>query len=468
MIRENKTYDEIKVGDEATVKRILNAEDLYVFAHASGNLNPMHMPAGAANEDAPQEVVAPSMWVGALVSAALGNSLPGAGTLYRAQSFKFLNRAHVGDELTVKVRVREKLPDNVLLLDTTVTGRGGDPIAEGVAEVLAPLRKVRFEDTKMPRLLVKQHRQFDQLVERARGLPPLRTAIVAPEAEHALAGAIQAARQKLIEPVLVGDSARIKKAAKQAGCKLDGIEIVEAGSPNAAAAAAVALVHAGRIDALMKGHLHTDELLHHVLKADGGLRGERRLSHVFVMDVPGVDHLLFVSDAAISIAPTLEEKVEIIQNAIDLAIALGVKVPKVGVLSAVETVTAKIPSTLDAAILSKMAERGQIRGGIVDGPLAMDNAVDIGAAQTKGITSLVAGRADILIAPNLEAGNILAKQLTFIAHAEAAGIAIGAKVPVILTSRADSEKAHVVSCAIAALHHAAMRPPAIPPLKRSA
>lgn len=467
MIRENKTYDEIKVGDEAAYKRVLTAEDLYVFAHASGNLNPMHMPPDAG--EGAHEVVAPSMWIGALVSAALGNTLPGAGTLYRAQSFKFLNRAHVGDELTVKVRVREKLPENALIIDTTVSGRGGDPIAEGVAEVLAPLRKVKFEDTRMPRLLVKQHRQFDQLLEKARGLPPLRTAVVAPEAEHALTGAVQAARLKIIEPILIGDPARIRKAAKAAGCKIDGFEIVEAATGNAAAAAAVALVHAGKADALMKGHLHTDELLAHVLKKDGGLRGYQRLSHVFVMDVPGLDHLLFVSDAAINIAPTLEEKVAIIQNSIDLAASLGLKQPKVAVLSAVETPTAKIPSSLDAAILSKMAERGQIRGGIVDGPLAMDNAVDLAAARTKGITSEVAGRADILIAPNLEAGNILAKELTFIAHAEAAGIAIGAKVPVILTSRSDSEKARTVSCAIAALHHAALKPvAATPTLKKSA
>lgn len=451
MIRENKTYEEIAVGDEATVKRVLTANDLYVFAHASGNLNPLHVPSDPGPDGAKHEVVAPSMWVGALVSAVLGNALPGAGTLYRAQSLRFLNRAHVGDELTVKVRVREKQPDNVVLLDTTITGRGGDPIAEGVAEVLAPTRKVRFDDDAMPRLLVTRHRHFDQILERARGLEPLRTAIVVPEEQHALAGAMIAARERIISPILIGDAGRIQMAAKAAHCDIAGIELIEAADASAAAAAAVALVHAGRADAIMKGHLHTDELLHHVVKKDGGLRGHRRISHVFVMDVPGQDHLLLISDAAINIAPTLEDKVDIIQNAIDLALALGLKQPKVGVLSAVETVTPHIPSTLDAAVLSKMAERGQIRGGIVDGPLAMDNAVDMDAARTKGITSLVAGRADVLIAPNMEAGNMLAKELTFIAHAEAAGVVLGAKVPVILTSRADGEKARLASCAVAAL-----------------
>jgi phosphate butyryltransferase len=204
----------------------------------------------------------------------------------------------------------------------------------------------------------------------------------------------------------------------------------------------------------MKGNLHTDELLHEVIKKEGGLRGSRRLSHVFVMDVPGLQHLLLISDAAINIAPTLEEKVDITQNAIDLALSLGMTQPRVGVLSAVETVTPKIPSTLDAAILSKMAERGQIKGGIVDGPLAMDNAIDMEAAKTKGITSLVAGQADILIVPNLESGNMLAKELSFIAHADAAGILLGARVPIILTSRADNEKARLASCAVATLYRA--------------
>jgi len=219
----------------------------------------------------------------------------------------------------------------------------------------------------------------------------------------------------------------------------------------------VALIHEGRAQALMKGHLHTDQLLHAILKKDGGLRTNRRLSHVFVMDVPGHDHLLFVTDAAINIVPDLDCKVSICQNAIDLALSLGIDLPKVGVLSAVETVTPSIPSTLDAAVLSKMADRGQITGGLVDGPLAMDNALDLRAARTKGITGLVAGHADILLAPNLEAGNMIAKELTYLAHAEAAGVVMGAQVPVILTSRSDDDKARLASCAVAALYAANRR-----------
>jgi phosphate butyryltransferase len=451
-MRENKTYDEISVGDEATIKRVLTANDLYIFAHASGNLNPLHMPHDG-DESSP-EIVAPSMWLGALISSVLGNILPGAGTLYKSQNLKFLDRAHVGDELTVKVRVRAKQPGNQVELDTTVTRRNGDLIAEGIAEVLAPVRKITAEEGQVPNVPIERHRHFDGFIEKARKLEPLRTAVVAPEEPHALKGAIMAAELGIIRPILAGDRRRIEDAAKAAGCDISAYEIIEAASAQEAAAKSVALVLEGRAQSLMKGHLHTDELLHEVMKKDGGLRGARRLSHVFIMDVPGLEHMLLISDAAINIAPTLEDKVDITQNAIDLALSLGMKQPRVGVLSAVEIVTPKIPSTLDAAILSKMAERGQILGGVVDGPLAMDNAIDMEAAKTKGITSLVAGHADILIVPNLESGNMLAKELSFIAHADSAGIVLGAKVPVILTSRADNEKARLASCAVAALYRA--------------
>jgi phosphate butyryltransferase len=452
MIRENRLYDELKIGDTASIKRVCTANDLYIFAHASGNLNPLHMP--AENRETAPEAIAPSMWVGALVSAVLGNILPGAGTLYKAQSFRFFDRVHVGDELTVTVTVAEKLAEGCVMLDTRVTGRGGDRVAEGVAEVLAPLRKVSCDDSEVPELLVQRHRHFDRLLKSCAGLAPMVTAVAAPEDKASLGGALLAAAQGLIRPILVGSAKTISAVAKEIGADLAGIEVVDVAGDDAAAAAAVELVRTGKAEALMKGHLHTDALLHHVVKHDGGLRTSRRLSHVFVMDVPGLDQVLIVSDAAINIAPDLAAKVDITQNAIDIALALGIERPKVGVLSAVETVNPQIQSTLDAAVLSKMSERGQIRGGVVDGPLAMDNAIDVGAAATKGITSLVAGHADVLIVPNLEAGNMLAKELVFVAHAEAAGLVLGATVPIILTSRADNEKSRLASCAIAALYRA--------------
>ncbi|MGJ4942263.1 bifunctional enoyl-CoA hydratase/phosphate acetyltransferase [Bradyrhizobium sp. HKCCYLS1011] len=452
MIRENRLYDELKVGDTGSIKRVCTANDLYIFAHASGNLNPLHMP--EQNGEAWSDAIAPAMWIGALVSAVLGNILPGPGTLYKAQSFRFINRVHVGDELNVTVTVREKLPEGVVRLDTVITGRGGDCVAEGVAEVLAPARKVHADDSIVPELLIQRHRHFDRLLKACEGLPPLVTAVVVPEDQSSLGGAMLAADHGLIRPVLVGTAATIAAVAKDLGLDLTGVEILDVGGDDAAAAAGVALVRSGKADALMKGHLHTDALLHHVVKHDGGLRTSRRLSHAFVMDVPGLDHVLIVSDAAINIAPDLTAKVDITQNAIDVALALGIEKPKVGVLSAVETVNPQIPSTLDAAVLAKMADRGQIRGAVVDGPLAMDNAIDVTAAKTKGITSLVAGHADILIVPNLEAGNMLAKELVFAAQAEAAGLALGATVPIILTSRADGDKARLASCAIASLYKA--------------
>jgi phosphate butyryltransferase len=389
-----------------------------------------------------------------LVSSVLGNILPGAGTLYKSQSFKFIDRVHVGDELTVTVTVREKLPGERVMFETVVTGRAGARIAEGVAEVLAPALKVCFDDDSLPALVMQRHGHFDRLLDACIGLKPMVTAVAVPEDKSSLGGALLAAKHGLIRPVLVGSAKVIAEVARELGADLSDIEIIDVPDEDDAAAATVALVRSGKAEAIMKGRLHTDALLRHVVKSDTGLRTTRRLSHVFVMDVPGLDHLLIVSDAAINIAPNLEAKVDITQSAIDVGLALGIVKPKVGILSAVETVNPQIPSTIDAAVLSKMAERGQIKGGIVDGPLAMDNAVDVEAARTKGITSLVAGHADILIVPNLEAGNMLVKELSFIAHAEAAGLALGATVPIILTSRADGERARLASCAIAALYRA--------------
>lgn len=454
MMRENKTYDELQIGDEASIKRVCTGNDLYVFAHASGNLNPLHLPDPDHDGSDRRETIAPSMWVGALVSAVLGNVLPGAGTLYNAQSFRFVNRVHVGDELTVTVKVLEKLGQNMVRLSTRVVGRGADLVAEGAAEVYAPTQKMSTEDEAIPQIELRSHRHFGRLLDACKGLSPLRTAVVSPEEKNALGGALLAAAKGLIVPVLIGDVAAIQRAATAAGYGLTGVEIHQVPGAEMAAALAANLAAKGEVDAIMKGSLHTDQLLHAVLDKAHGLRTGRRLSHVFIFDVPGIDHLLMVTDAAINIAPDLEDKIDIVQNAIDLALALGIVKPKVSVLSAVETVNLKIPSTLDAAILSKMAERGQIRGGLVDGPLAMDNAIDIEAASSKGITSLVAGHADILVVPNLESGNMLAKELVFVTHAQGAGLVLGAKVPIILTSRADDEKTRLASCAIALLARA--------------
>jgi phosphotransacetylase len=302
--------------------------------------------------------------------------------------------------------------------------------------------------------------KYERLLERCRGLAAVPTAVAWPCEETALVGAIDAAKAGLITPILVGPSATIAALAKQHGIDLGGVEVVDVGESHAAAAKAVALVREGKAELLMKGSLHSDEILGAVVSKEGGLRTGRRLSHVFLMDVPTYHKVLIVTDAAINIAPTLEDKVDICQNAIELAKTFGVERPKVAILAAVETVNSKMPATIDAACLCKMAERGQIKGGVLDGPLAFDNAISREAAETKGITSEVAGDPDILLAPDLEAGNMMAKQLSFLANADSAGLVLGARVPVILTSRADSVRSRIASCAVAVLAaHARRRPP---------
>jgi phosphotransacetylase len=292
--------------------------------------------------------------------------------------------------------------------------------------------------------------KYERLLARCKDLAPVPTAVAYPCEATALSGAIEAARQGLIVPLLVGPAARIQEIAASSGIDLGQVEIVDV-PDNLAAAKAVELIREGRAEILMKGSLHTDELMSAIVARDGGLRTGRRISHVFVMDVPTYHKVLIVTDGAINIAPVLEDKVDICQNAIDLAVSLGLDKPKVAILAAVETVNSKMPATLDAAALCKMAERGQIKNGILDGPLAFDNAISKQAAKMKGIKSAVAGDPDILLAPDLEAGNILAKQLSFLANADSAGMVLGARVPVILTSRADSVRSRIASCAVAML-----------------
>jgi phosphate acetyltransferase len=293
--------------------------------------------------------------------------------------------------------------------------------------------------------------KYEAMLERCRSLPPVTTAVAHPCEETALAGAMEAAEKGLIVPILVGPEAKIREIANAHGIKLGNARIVDTPHSHASAAKAVELVRQGEAELLMKGSLHSDELLGAVVARETGLRTSRRISHVFIMDVPTYHKVLIVTDAAINIAPTLEDKADICQNAIDLGISLGLRKPKVAILAAVETVNSKMQATLDAAALCKMADRGQIKGGLLDGPLAFDNAISKEAAAIKGIESKVAGEPDILLVPDLEAGNMLAKQLTFLANADSAGIVLGARVPIILTSRADSVRSRIASCGVAML-----------------
>ena len=447
----NKTWAELKVGDSASLERSCTAQDLVLFAHVSGNVNPQMLPP-AEGLDAKNAAIAPSMWVGSLISAVHGNVLPGPGTLYREQDLRFLRRVHVGDKLKVTVTCREKRAAPVAVFENKIEDDQGNVVCEGTAEVEAPAVSQVIEPRELPALIVDVTDHFAKLIALAATLPPLKTAVVCPEDRNSLGGAILSAAKGLIRPILVGDRGRVEAVAKQLQADMSDFELIAESDPHDAAARAVAMVHEGRASAVMKGEIHSDILLAQVVKADGGLRLHRRISHAFALDVPSLDEIVFVADAAINIAPDLMTKVDIVQNAIDLARACGLDKPRVGILSAVETVNPAMASTLDAAALCKMAERGQIKDAIVDGPLAMDNAIDIEAARTKGIVSLVAGRANVLIVPNIEAGNMVAKELTFVARAEAAGLVLGAKAPVMLTSRADNDRARLASCALAQLY----------------
>lgn len=452
----NRTFDEIKVGETAELRRLLTSDDLYVFATASGNYNPMHLPGMDGDGDGQVDAIAPGMLVASMISAVLGTLLPGPGTLYRSQSLSFRDRARAGEELTCTVKVLAKDEGGDVMLATEVR-RGGDGavLIEGEALVQAPRVKFRVDDLDVPGLIVQRHRHFEALLAKARPLPPLLTAVVCPEDANSLGGAILAAQEGIITPILIGDARKIEETARELNEDISAFEIMDTGS-HKAAETACGLVNAGKAAAVMKGHIHTDELLRPMLDKAAGLRVGRRFTHVFVMDVPGMAYPLLVTDAAINITPDLATKIDIVQNAIDLARSIGIDPPRAGVLSAVETVNPAIPSSIDAALLSKMAERGQITGGMVDGPLAMDNAVSLAAARTKGIRGDVAGQANILVVPSIDAGNMLAKQLAYVSHAEGAGLVLGAKVPVILNSRSDGRMARLASCAVAALHHARM------------
>ncbi|MGA7500370.1 MAG: bifunctional enoyl-CoA hydratase/phosphate acetyltransferase [Isosphaeraceae bacterium] len=448
MSRVNRTWDEIAIGDAGELTRVCTADDIVVFVLASGNYSPAHL--------APTpEAVAPSMWVGSLFSSVLGNVLPGPGTTYRSQTLRFHGRVHVGDELTIRVTVTDKQADGrLVILDCRLVNQRGELVADGVAEVIAPDHKLKAEDVVLPNLKVMRHDKYRRLIAQARSMGPLDVAVVFPTDEVSLRGAIETAEAGLINPILIGPADTIRALADEEGVTLGDVRIIDAAQAQEAAARAVKLVHEGAARAIMKGNLHTDQLAHEVVRSTGGLRAGRRISHVFILDVPGLDRFLLVTDAVINILPPLETKVDIVQNAIDLALALGVSTPKVGILSAVETVNPQIPSTLDAAALSKMAERGQIKGGLVDGPLAMDNAISTEAARTKGLKSLVAGNADVLVVPNIEAGNMVVKELTFLAGADISGIVVGALVPVIVTSRADNIQSRLASCAVSTLYDA--------------
>ena len=456
----NVTFDEIKVGDTTSVSRKLNTSELEALALVGGDVDAFHITNGKPSQS--EQMQAESVGAEALISSLLNRKLPGPGTTIAAQNLRFEGNVQAGDELVATVTAREKRPEGRLVVFDCNVRCGKRELITGTVTVRAPEHRLQYTNLATPNVILRRTDKYAKLLKRCESLPAVKCAVAHPCDRDSLLGPIEAARRGLIEPVLVGPEAKIRAVAQDEKIDLSPYRIVPTEHSHASAEKAVAMARAGEVEALMKGSLHTDELMGAVVPSATGLRTNRRISHAFIMDVPTYPDALIITDAAINIAPTLEDKIHIVQNAIDLAHALGVAEPKVAILSAVETVNPKIPSTIDAAALCKMADRGQITGGILDGPLAFDNAISEEAARTKKITSPVAGKANILVVPDLEAGNMLAKQLQYLAGADAAGIVLGARVPIVLTSRADNVRTRQASAAVMKLVAHAKRQSATP------
>jgi len=453
---ENHPYDSIQVGQSAHMVRTLTLADIQAFAAVSGDTNPAHLDPDYANATLFHGVIGHGMWGGALISSLLGTVFPGLGSIYLEQNLHFSRPVRIGDTLDVSVTCTAKHDDKKTVdLECALVNQKGERVLYGLARVMPPTQKLR-----MPRIHAPHITLFDPqarnkvLLAQGEHLEPVRCGVVHPCDAESLQGAIDAHHQKLICAVLIAPSKKLQAIASDVGIDLSGFEIVDVPHSHAAAETAARMAGEGQLEALMKGSLHTDELIHAVV-TNPALRTGRRMSHVFRFEAAMYPKPLFITDAALNIAPNLMEKADIVQNAIDFVRIMGVDKPKVAILSAVETVNPNIASTLDAAALCKMADRGQIKGGLLDGPLAFDNAVSFHAAEVKHITSAVAGQADILMAPDLESGNMIAKQLEYLAGAVGSGVVLGARVPIALTSRADDAATRSASALLAKLvaHH---------------
>ncbi len=457
----NRTFDEIAIGDSATIERSLTAEDVQLLATLYGDGDPQQLDPTCAASPGFHGVIGHGMWGTALISAVLGTRLPGAGTACLEQALRFHAPVRIGDTLAVQVQaIARDAATRRIRFACRCTNQHGVLAIDGTVDVTAPGERIEYARTRLPEVRVPGVEGLP-LAARALALGAIRVAVVHPCDETSLAAALDAHAAGLIEPVLVAPRAKLAEVARKAGLDLSGIAIEDVPHSHAAAARAVELAAGGHVDALMKGSLHTDELMAAVVASASGLRTARRISHCYLMHSPAYPRPFIITDGAINIAPTLEEKADIVRNAIDLAHIVGVAVPRVAILAAVETVNPRMQTTLDAAALCKMADRGQITGAVLDGPLAFDNAISVAAARIKGIVSDVAGLADILLVPDLESGNMLAKQLEYLGGAASAAVVMGARVPIVLTSRADSRESRIASCALAALvaHHYRLSPP---------
>jgi phosphotransacetylase/acyl dehydratase len=461
---ENTTFDELVVGESASLAHKVTQREIDLFAAATGDVNPASVDPTYAATDTSHHIVIHGMWGGSLISAVLGTLLPGPGTVHLRQGLCFRSPIGIGDIVTATLKVTEKRSENFhVIFDCVCTNQHGVAVITGTAEVAAPRHKLRLRRTALPEMRVGRHDAMQALVARAASGPATPTAVVHPVDASSLRAALAAARIGLILPVLIGPAARIQALAREEALDIACLRLLDVPDASGAAGQAVALARAGEVRLVMKGDLHTDQFMHPIVASQTGLRTDKHISHVYVLDVPDYPRLLLLTDMAINIAPTLAEKIGIVQNAIGCAHVIGIPHPRVAILAATETVNPRMQATVDAAALCKMADRRQITGGILDGPLAFDNAISTEAATEKGIVSEVAGRADILVVPDLDAGNMLAKQFTFLTGAEAAGVVLGASVPIILTSRADSIATKIASCALGVLVARAGAEPPAPP-----
>lgn len=461
---DNITYQQLTIGQTARLTRTLSGDDILAFAAVSGDDNPAHVDADYADHTLFHGVIAHGMWGAALISRLLGTVMPGPGTVYLAQTLQFRKPVRIGDELRVTARVSAKddLTHHVEL-DCEIKNQTGAVVLSGVATVLAPTEPVHRPRASLPQLtLTRPHAPYAALLANAAALTPARCAVIHPCDLVALSSTLDATRRGLIIPLLLGPQQRLQALAAGAGLALDGVTLIDVPHSHAAAARGATMAAAGEVDLILQGSLQTEELMEAV-RATPGLHTDRAMSHVFRVEVPLYEQVLLISDGVLNLQPTLEDKADIVQNAIDLAHALGTAEPRVALLAAQAEVSAAMPSTLDAAALCKMAVRGQLHGALLDGPLAFDHALVPAAARAAGIVSPVAGHADILIAPDLEAGSLLVKQFECLAGAAVCGVLAGARVPIALASAAPRAGARIASIAMARLlAHTVALPSATP------
>lgn len=454
---ENRTFDEIQVGDTASLTRTLTAKDIQVFAIMSGDINPAHVDVEFAHSDLFHKIIGHGMWSGALISTVLGTQLPGPGTIYVGQTIRFKKPVAIGDTLTVQVTAIEKKPEkNRVIFSCECRNQKDEVVMEGQAEVIAPLKKIRRLKAVLPEIsLRRNHSLFDGFLKKAKEIGALKAAVIFPTHKTILQAVVASEKAGMIVPILIGPRARLQQMADDEKIDISRYEIIEADNAHVAITKAIHMAREREVGLIIRGGATREDLLRAMQKHEKGLLTDKQMSYASVLDVPTYHKALILTDTLINIDPHLEAKRDITQNAINYAHAIGIKEPKVAILAGMDNVSSTMRSTVDAAALCKMAERGQIKGAILDGPLTFDNVISSEIANQKGIFSPVAGDADILVMPNVETGNILAKQLEYLAESRNAGLILGARVPV-LASHINDIHLSVVSCALAILntkHH---------------